>query len=78
MNEIITRGLAAIFDFFKAKNPKVAGIVLLIIGMAYYFVSEGGAEYLGETGARITEIVLLLWGALQGSRTTQILNETKK
>lgn len=78
MNEIITRGLAAIFDFFKARNPKIAGIILLAIGTAYYFVSEGGAEYLGENGAKVTEYILLVWTALQGSRTTSILNEGKK
>lgn len=71
--------LAYLFDFFKAKSPKLAGILMLVLGTAFYFFTSPEATgLLGETGAAIGKWVAVVWLALQGSRTTDILYPTLK
>lgn len=69
--------LATLFDSFKAKNPVVATVVLLVLGTAnYIFSSPDAAAIFGELGAKIGYWVSLVWMAVQGSRTTSLLLST--
>lgn len=70
--------LAYLFDFFKAKSPKLAGILMLVIGTAFYFfTSPEASNLLGETGASIGKWVSIVWLALQGSRTSNVINQSE-
>lgn len=71
--------LAILFDSFKAKNPVVATVVLLVLGTAnYIFSSPDAAAIFGELGTKIGYWVSLVWMAVQGSRTTSLLLSTKE
>lgn len=59
-----------LFNLLKSKDPKLAAIVLLAVGTLHYFIANGGADYLGEVGAKIMEVVTIVWLALQGAVTT--------
>jgi len=74
INEI----LAKLFDSFKAKNPLLALIIVTLIIALKFFLDNG--DYLGVNESKIDEWVTFVLLALQGSRTTDILNkeEVKK
>lgn len=74
VNEI----LAKLFDSFKAKNPLLALIIVTLIIALKFFLDNG--DYLGVNESKIDEWVTFVLLALQGSRTTDILNkeEVKK
>lgn len=77
--DFVTEILAKLFDSFKAKNPKIAGVIILILTMLIAGLeSNYAAELLGVYYQRTLQIALLVWASLQGSRTTKVLNETKK
>lgn len=71
----MTQILASIFDFFKAKNPKIAGLIVLVLGTIVYFLNNGGSDFLGEKAAHIAEYIVMLFLALTGSRTTSFLDK---
>lgn len=69
--------LAYIFDAFKAKNPKIASIILLVLITAYAFFSNQIAiNLLGPTISKWGEWISVILAGLQGTRTTQILRES--
>jgi len=74
--------LANLFDKFKAQSPLLAGIIMLVLGMINY-----GAAYGVEAGvftieansfaAKAIYVVTLVWGLMQGSRTSNLLATNK-
>lgn len=77
--DFITEILAKLFDAFKASNPKLAGIIILILTMLIAGLETNyAAELLGVYYQRTLQIALLVWASLQGSRTTKIIDQTKK
>ena len=78
MTDFITGILAKLFDSFKAKNPKIAALILLLLGVFYYALNNGLSELIGTDLSKYGEYLVLILAALQGSRTTNILNDAKK
>lgn len=74
-DDFITKLLARLFDSFKAKNPKIAALIVTFLLMVLTGLENGLGDYLGisqivETVVQWVTYVLL---ALQGSRTTKVL-----
>lgn len=68
--------LAIIFDMLKAKSPLIATIVLAVLVTANaFFSSQEATVLLGELAAKIGYWVSLVWAALQGTRTTYLINK---
>ena len=78
MDTFITNFLANIFDSFKAKNPQIAAIILLILGAALFLIENGLADLIGKDLANVGKWLVFILAALQGSRTTSFLTEKKK
>lgn len=76
--DYLTKLLAQLFDNFKAKNPKIASIILLVIGILIYAINNGLGDILGHDLSVYSTWILIAYGFLTGTRTTQILNENKK
>ena len=74
LNEI----LAKLFDNFKAKNPTLATVIILLLGVVLYLSENGLPELIGNDLNTVVQVVSFLLAALQGSRTTEILKETEK
>ena len=70
--------LARIFDSFKASNPKLAAIIILILGVLVYAANNGLADLIGTDLTKYVEWVLFVLAALTGSRTTKVLSEAEK
>mgnify|MGYP001393118600 CR=1 FL=1 len=76
--DFLTNILANLFDKFKAKSPKVAGLIILILTMLIAGLeTQYAQELLGESAQRISQVVLFVWVALQGSRTSGLLEKEK-
>lgn len=74
--EFLNQILAKLFDSFKAKNPKIAALIIVILSMLLVGLeSEYAAELLGVYAQRTIQVLLFLRVALQGSRTTEILDK---
>lgn len=77
--DFLTNILANLFDKFKSKSPKVAGLIILILTMLIAGLeTQYAQELLGESAQRISQVVLFVWVALQGTHTSEILKEQKK
>jgi multisubunit Na+/H+ antiporter MnhC subunit len=76
--DLITQVLAKVFDAFKAKNPKLAAIILFILGCVLYAANNGLPELIGTDLSKYTEWLVFVLAALQGSRTSQILHQEKE
>lgn len=70
--------LARIFDSFKASNPKLAAIIIFILGVVIYAANNGLPDLIGEDLTKYIEWAVFALAALTGSRTTKVLNESKK
>ena len=70
--------LARIFDSFKASNPKLAAIIIFILGVLVYAANNGLADLIGTDLTKYVEWVLFVLAALTGSRTTKVLSEAEK
>lgn len=70
--------LAKLFDSFKAKNPKVAALIIFLLGIVLYASEHGLGDILGHDLNTVVQVVTFVLAALQGSRTTDILEETKE
>lgn len=80
MNDFITKLLAQLFDQFKAKNPKVAAILILVLVTIVNFAEQGtmlGLLSLPQWAAETVKWVSLVLLGVIGSRTSQILAESK-
>ena len=77
--DFVTNLLAKLFDSFKAKNPKFAALIIVILSMLLVGLeSEYAVELLGVYAQRAIQLLLFLRVALQGSRTTTILHPELK
>ena len=74
----MTKILAQLFDSFKAKNPKVAAIIILVLGAFLWAAQNGLGEVSGVDFGKAMEWVVFVLAALQGSRTSQILHQDKE
>lgn len=77
--DFITQLLAQLFNSFKAKNPRVAAIILFLLGLIVYFADQGsflGIFTLPVWAAEPLKWVVTLLGFLTGSRTYSFLNPT--
>jgi hypothetical protein len=74
LNEI----LAKLFDSFKAKNPTLAAIIIMLLGVVLYLSENGLPELIGNDLNAVVQVASFLLAALQGSRTSSILKETEK
>lgn len=78
--ELLIRWLASLFSSFKAKNPLVAGIVLLALSAIVHTVHQG--SFLGlfpvDGWLKVAlEYISLFLTAVTGSNTWEILNKKK-
>lgn len=80
MNDFITKLLAQLFDAFKAKNPKVAAVLILVLVTLINFAEQGtmlGLLSLPQWAAETVKWVSLILLGIMGSRTSQILATSK-
>lgn len=75
-DDFITKLLARLFDWFKAKNPKIAALIVSLLLTLLAGLENGLGDYLGmpqivETVVQWVTYILL---AFQGSRTTNVLH----
>lgn len=76
MPDFLTQLLAQLFNAFKAKSPKVAAIILLVLGTLVGFADQGtllGLLTLPVWLAAGVKWVGILLGYLTGSQTWQYL-----
>lgn len=78
--ELLIRWLAGLFNGFKAKNPLVAGIVLLALSAIVHTVHQG--SFLGLFPVEgwlktVLEYVSLFLTAVTGAQTYQYLSKKK-
>lgn len=76
--DFLNQILAKLFDSFKAKNPKIAALVIFLLGVVLYATEHGLSDIVGHDLNSVVQVVSFLLAALQGSRTTYILQETKE
>lgn len=76
--DFLTKILAQLFDSFKAKNPKIAAIIILVLGAFLWAAQNGLGEVSGVDFSKAMEWVVFVLAALQGSRTTQYIKEADK
>lgn len=79
--DFITRFLAQIFETFKTKNPKLHGIIVLVLGAVVYFADKGsllGLWSLSGQWADALKWISTFLGFLVSSRTVQFLPPEKK
>jgi hypothetical protein len=74
MDKLINSILAKLFDNFKAKNPQLAGFVILLLGTVIYLSENGLPELIGADLSVVVKWVSVALVALTGSRTTNILH----
>lgn len=74
--EVIYVWLAKLFDGFKAKNPSVAAIIVLVLGIIVYASEHGLGDIIGVDMSAIVKWVSIVLGFLTGSRTTYLLTKT--
>jgi hypothetical protein len=70
--------LAQIFDKFKASNPKIATIIIFILGVFIYAIQNGLPELIGTDLTKVLEWVVFVLAALTGSRTYNYLPKDDK
>lgn len=71
--DFINEILAKLFDSFKAKNPKIAAIVILVLGVLMWAANNGLSDLIGTDLTEYVKWIAFALAALQGSRTTSIL-----
>lgn len=70
--------LAQIFDKFKASNPKIATIIIFILGVLLYAVQNGLGDIIGVDLNKVVEWLVFIMAALTGSRTYNYLPKEDK
>lgn len=78
MDKFITELLATVFDGFKAKNPKIAAIILLLLGVLLFAINNGLSDIIGSDLTNYANWIVFILAALQGTRTTSFLPEHLK
>lgn len=70
--------MAKLFDSFKASNPKIAAIIIFVLGLIVYAADNGLGDLIGVNLAVIVKWVSMILGFLTGSRTYNVLNTPQK
>tara|TARA_R110000868_G_scaffold320909_5_gene581931 strand:+ start:2309 stop:2554 length:246 start_codon:yes stop_codon:yes gene_type:complete len=81
MNDFLTGLLVNLWDKFKAKNAKLATLIILILGTVLYFADQGtllGIIAIPENVSSVLKWLATALLALQGSRTTDDLKNLNK
>ena len=76
--EIINQMLAKLFDSFKAKNPKIATIIIFVLGVVIYSSENGLSDLIGYDMSKVVEYTAIVLGFLTGSRTTSFISTDSK
>lgn len=77
----LAQWIASLFATFKAKNPLIAAIVLLVLSVAVHTVHQGEVFGLFPVSGAIQtvlEYVTLFLTAVTGSQTYQYMEQTQK
>jgi hypothetical protein len=80
-NDLLTRLLAGLFETFKTKNPKLAALIILLLGAVQYVANQGGVLgvfSLPEWLASGLDVVSWILAALVGSSTFNFLSPEAK
>lgn len=78
--DFITALLVQLWDKFKAKNAKVATLIVLALGTILYFADQGtllGVVDLPDWAEMVIKYLTTFLLAIQGSRTTADLAQIK-
>tara|TARA_R100000951_G_scaffold114801_2_gene120888 strand:- start:2503 stop:2742 length:240 start_codon:yes stop_codon:yes gene_type:complete len=78
MLQLINQILAFVFDKLKAKSPIAATVILSVLAGLYAVANSLPADILPEWGETIIEWVIIIYGALSGSRTTKFIKKDLK
>lgn len=81
MNDFLTGLLVNLWDKFKAKNAKLATLIVLLLGTVLYFADQGtllGVINLPQGVSEALKWLATALLALQGSRTTVDLKNLNK
>lgn len=76
--DFLTQLLAKLFSTFKTKNPKLAAIILLVLGTFVYVADNGLGDIIGKDLSQVVKWVSIALAALTGAHTSEILEEKKK
>lgn len=71
--DFLNNFLAKFFDQFKANNPTLAAVVMLVLGLFIYAANNGLADLIGYDLAKLVEWTSIILGFMTGSRTTAFL-----
>lgn len=75
---ILSKIIASFFDKFKTKNPKLAAVILLILGSIIYWTENGLSEIIGTDLSQLVHWVSIILGLLTGVHTSEILKKEKE
>lgn len=76
--DFITALLVQLWDKFKAKNAKIATVIVLLLGTVLYFADQGtflGVIAIPEWASGVIKFLSTFLLAVQGSRTTEDLKK---
>lgn len=77
--DFLTTILAQFFDRLKIKSPKLAAVILLILGFLAWFADQGtllGLFSLPTWASEAVKYIALFLAAVTGTRTTRYLPST--
>lgn len=80
MNDFLTALLVQLWDKFKAKNAKVATLIVLLLGTVIYFADQGTLLGVITIPQGVSDVLKWLGTALlalQGSRTSLDMKNLK-
>lgn len=69
--------IAKIVDAFKAGNPKIYAIIVLVLGTLIYLSENGLGDIVGYDLANIVKYISIVLGFLTGSRTTAVIKKAE-
>jgi hypothetical protein len=76
--EFIQTVLADLFDKFKAANPKMAAIIILVLLSIVFWSENGLGEIIGYDISKVVQWISIVLGFLTGSRTTRFISHQNK
>ena len=69
--------IAKLVDAFKAGNPKIYAIIVLVLGTLIYASENGLGDIIGYDLANIVKYISIVLGFLTGSRTTAVIKQAE-
>jgi hypothetical protein len=73
--EFIQTVLAELFDKFKAANPQLAAIIILVLLSIVFWSENGLSDIIGYDLSKVVQWISIVLGFLTGSRTTSFVNK---